>query len=122
MVSAPCSRAATNRICINILGSAVQAVMGDPLSTIWGHTDVSNYLIFSAGLATQTPMRYPNLSWGPSCALDRIYGLAGLGVVDPYAALVSGKGCQYRPISAATIANTTHIISAPRIHVLSRKL
>jgi hypothetical protein len=49
-------------------------------------------------------------------------GPAGLGVLDPYAALVSGKGCEYRPISAARIANTTHNISKPRIHKLSRKL
>ena len=49
-------------------------------------------------------------------------GLPGLWLLDLYAALPSGKGPQYRPTSAATIRNTTHKNSKPRIHKLSKKL
>ena len=47
-------------------------------------------------------------------------GPPGTAIVDPYAALFCGRGCQYRPISAAIIKNTTHKNSKPRIHKLSR--
>ena len=59
------------------------------------------------------------LSQGLCVARERA-GLPGLRVLDPYAALGSGKGCQYRPISAATIRNTTHKNSKPSIHKLSK--
>ena len=49
-----------------------------------------------------------------------VSGQPNLGVLDLGAVLISGKGCQYRPISAATIKNTTHKNSKPRIHKLSR--
>jgi hypothetical protein len=44
--------------------------------------------------------------------------LRRFGVLDSDSAIVGG--CQYRLISAATIKNTTHKNSNPRIHKLSR--
>jgi hypothetical protein len=40
-------------------------------------------------------------------------GLRGLAILGPYAALVTGKGCQYLAISAAAITNTTHPLKPP---------
>jgi hypothetical protein len=42
-------------------------------------------------------------------------GLAGLKLLDLFLTFLRGKGCQYRPISAATITNATHRNSKPRI-------
>jgi hypothetical protein len=47
---------------------------------------------------------------------------ARLGTLDRRTTLVEGERCQYRPASAATITNTSHKNSMPRIHRLSRKL